>query len=59
MYALSSAYDIDPYERGTLTPLLLCEEGGSERQLLLFPPRYTDKESALAQQLGLARIENV
>jgi hypothetical protein len=44
---------------GTLTPLLLSDEGGSACQLLLFPPRYSSKEAAVAQQLGIARVENV
>jgi hypothetical protein len=44
---------------GTLTPLLLSDEGGSAYDLLLFPPRYGGKEPAVAQQLGIARVENV
>lgn len=44
---------------GTLTPLLMCDDGGSVKQLLLFPPRYSNKELALAQQLGLERVEDV
>jgi hypothetical protein len=44
---------------GTLTPMLLSDEGGTATDLLLFPPRYNGREPALAQQLGIGRVENV
>jgi hypothetical protein len=44
---------------GTLSPVLLVDDGGSAKQLLLFPPRYDRHEQALAERLGIGRVENV
>jgi hypothetical protein len=44
---------------GTFYPVLLVDQGGSTRQLLMFPPRYDQREQALAAQLGINRVENV